>query len=114
MPDKYFFDFLRGGFDGDGTFYSYYDPRWRSSFMFYTVFASASKKHTMWLQGKLYNVLKLKGHINRGGGGVYQLKYAKQESLVLLRRMYHSKEVICLKRKRLKIEKALAIIGVTL
>src|SRR3989344_1036593 len=29
IPDKYFFDFLRGHFDGDGTFYSYWDPRWK-------------------------------------------------------------------------------------
>ena len=35
VPDKYFFDFLRGCFDGDGYSYSYWDPRWRSSFMFY-------------------------------------------------------------------------------
>src|SRR3989344_5404579 len=41
IPDAYFFDFLRGHFDGDGTFYSYWDPRWKSSFMFYTVFISA-------------------------------------------------------------------------
>ena len=25
IPNKYFFDFLRGHFDGDGTFYSYID-----------------------------------------------------------------------------------------
>ena len=42
IPDKYFFDFLRGHFDGDGTFYSYFDPRWKSSYLFYTVFISAS------------------------------------------------------------------------
>ena len=35
IPDKYFFDFLRGCFDGDGCFYSYWDKRWRSSHMFY-------------------------------------------------------------------------------
>ena len=45
IPDKYFFDFLRGCFDGDGCFYSYWDPRWRSSHMFYLGFASASVKH---------------------------------------------------------------------
>ena len=50
IPDEFFFDFLRGHFDGDGTFYSYWDPRWRSSFMFYTVFISASKNHIAWLQ----------------------------------------------------------------
>src|SRR3989344_7733317 len=42
IPDKYFFHFLRGAFDGDGCTYSYWDPRWKSSFMFYLCFASAS------------------------------------------------------------------------
>jgi len=27
IPNKYFFDFLRGHFDGDGSCYSYWDPR---------------------------------------------------------------------------------------
>jgi hypothetical protein len=34
VPDIFFFDFLRGCFDGDGTFYSYWDKRWKSSFMY--------------------------------------------------------------------------------
>jgi len=55
IPSKYFFDFLRGHFDGDGSFYSYWDPRWRSSFMFYTVFVSASKNHIEWLQKFILN-----------------------------------------------------------
>src|SRR3989338_7960663 len=49
VTDEYFFDFLRGHFDGDGSFYSYWDPRWKSSYMFYTVFISASKNHINWL-----------------------------------------------------------------
>ena len=53
IPNKYFFDFLRGCFDGDGCFYSYWDPRWRSSHMFYLEFVSASKKHINWLQNEL-------------------------------------------------------------
>src|SRR3989344_1701616 len=52
IPNNYFFDFLRGHFDGDGTFYSYWDPRWKSSYMYYTVFISASKKHIPWLRGE--------------------------------------------------------------
>ncbi len=40
IPDEYFFDFLRGCFDGDGCSYSYWDPRWKSSFMFYISFTS--------------------------------------------------------------------------
>lgn len=50
IPDKYFFDFLRGVFDGDGSIYSYYDKRWRSSFLFYLSFSSASNKFIAWLQ----------------------------------------------------------------
>ena len=34
VPRLYMMDFLRGHFDGDGSFFSYFDPRWRSSFMF--------------------------------------------------------------------------------
>ena len=112
MPDKYFFDFLRGHFDGDGTFYSYWDPRWRSSFMFYTVFISASRRHIDWLQKQIYIFLKIKGHFTKGRNkSCYQLKYAKKDSLKLLPKMYYSRDVICLRRKRLKIKKALDIMG---
>lgn len=112
IPDKYFFDFLRGHFDGDGTFYSYWDPRWKSSFMFYTEFISASRKHINWLRNKLFRFLKVKGHITGGfKGSIFQLKYAKKESLVVLRRMYYGSNIIYLSRKRLKIQKALSILG---
>lgn len=43
IPEKYFFHFVRGCFDGDGSVYSYFDPRWRKNFMFYTSFTSGSK-----------------------------------------------------------------------
>ncbi len=115
IPEKYFFDFLRGHLDGDGTFYSYWDPRWKSSFMFYTVFISASKEHIEWIRYKLFKILMVKGHITKDSGKTtYQLKYAKNDSLKLLRKIYYSDDVICLKRKRLKIRKALAIIGAKL
>lgn len=109
VPQKYFFDFLRGHFDGDGTFYSYWDPRWRSSFMFYTEFLSASEEHILWLRKTIDNFLHIHGHLNksRRAGSVFQLKYAKKESLKLLKRMYYNKSVICLKRKKDKIAKAL-------
>lgn len=41
IPDRYFADFLRGHLDGDGCTYSYWDRRWKSSFMLYTTFVSA-------------------------------------------------------------------------
>ena len=115
IPDKYFFDFLRGHFDGDGTFYSYWDPRWRSSFMFYTEFISASIKHINWLRKKITAFLGIKGHVTHDGlKSTYQLKYAKKESLILLKKIYYSDEIKYLNRKYLKIKKALAIIGLHL
>lgn len=107
IPDEYFFDFLRGHFDGDGTFYSYWDSRWKSSFMFYTVFVSASKNHIDWLRRKINKMVNLRGHITNHNNSLYQLKYAKKESLVLISQMYRSKNIICLPRKRLKIKTAL-------
>lgn len=112
VPDEYFFDFLRGHFDGDGTFYSYWDSRWRSSFMFYTVITSASKKHIDWLREKITEAAGTKGHITKSkNDSLYQLKYAKSESLKLLPKIYYNENIICLKRKYSKIEKALKING---
>ena len=115
IPNKYFFDFLRGHFDGDGTFYSFWDKRWKSSFMFYVVFISASKAHIEWLRQKISNNLKIHGHITQDGEKrSYQLKYAKKESLKLIKKLYYSENNVYLPRKYLKIQKALAIIGATL
>ncbi|MBX4211073.1 hypothetical protein KW783_03840 [Candidatus Parcubacteria bacterium] len=111
IPEKYFFDFLRGSFDGDGCTYSYWDPRWKSSFMLYTVFVSASKKHVEWIRASVNRLIGLNGHITKSGNqACYQLKYAKYESLKLLKKIYTGPELIFLKRKKLKIDKALAII----
>lgn len=115
IPKKYFFDFLRGHLDGDGTFYSYWDPRWRSSFMFYTVFISASRNHIYWIRRELFKLLATKGHINENKSkSTIELKYAKRESLILLKKIYHPKGAMCLSRKRLKIQRALSMIGIGL
>lgn len=112
IPDRYFFDFLRGSLDGDGTFYSYWDPRWRSSFMYYLCFVSASKKHLDWLRASLVHFLGVRGHVTHArGASWYQLKYAKNESLKIIKKMYYSKSVPCLQRKRKKIFLALATQG---
>ena len=113
IPQNYFFDFLRGVFDGDGCFYSYWDPRWRSSFMFYTEFVSASRDFINWVRFEIFRSSGIKGHLNKAkrDGSCYQLKYAKSESLVVLRAMYYKNDVMCLSRKKLKIQKALGIIG---
>lgn len=115
IPSEYFFDFLRGHLDGDGTFFSYWDPRWRSSFMFYTAFLSASERHILWLREIISDKICIKGHITKTGKApMYELKYAKTESLKLLPRLYYNADVVCLSRKREKIEKALAVVDKTL
>jgi hypothetical protein len=111
IPNEYFFDFLRGHLDGDGTFYSYWDKRWKSSYMFYTVFISASEKHLKWLQEKNNNILNIKGHFCKAGS-IFQLKYAKAESLQLLSKIYYNKKIPHLPRKRIKINRALKIINI--
>jgi hypothetical protein len=112
IPNEHFFDFLRGHYDGDGTFYSYWDSRWRSSYMFYTVFTSASKEHILWLRGKILDRVGIGGHIaTTGKTPMYQLRYAKSDSLKLLPKLYYNAGVVCLSRKRRKIEAALAVIG---
>ena len=110
IPERYFFDFLRGHLDGDGSFHAYWDPRWHSSFMFYTTFTSASKAHIDWIRATLGNILEIKGAIdNTPRKSVYQLKYAKTESLKLIPRLYYHSGVVCLSRKRKKIEEILKV-----
>ena len=113
VPDKYFFDFLRGVFDGDGCTHSYWDPRWRSSFMFYLIFASASPSFLNWLRKKIELKTGAYGHVTGPikKNACMQLKYAKRESLLVLRKIYGGPNPIYLSRKHLKITKMLAIVG---
>ena len=66
IPPRYFFDFLRGHFDGDGSFYSYWDKRWRSSFMHYLQFISASRNHILWMKAELFKKKRMcRAHIQK-------------------------------------------------
>lgn len=103
IPRKYFFDFLRGCFDGDGSCYSYWDPRWTSSFMFYITFSSGSLSYLKWLKFRLKNSLKINGHIDTSRRS-WQLRYAKKEAKMLFGKMYYKKDLPCLKRKYKKLK----------
>lgn len=108
---RYFFDYLRGYFDGDGCSYSYYDRVYNNSYRFYISFASGSEKHFDWLRSKLNAYIGIKGSISRKFGSTnVQLKYAKREAVILAKKMYHHKDLVCLKRKRLKVYRSLKII----
>ena len=110
IPDKYFADFLRGHLDGDGCTYSYWDKRWKNSFLLYTVFMTASLRHLEWLQKMIKDIYGLKGRINFHRA-YFNLRYAKKDSLILLNRIYYKNNLPCLRRKKLKIQKALLIIN---
>ncbi|KKT96715.1 MAG: Intein-containing protein [Parcubacteria group bacterium GW2011_GWA2_45_15] len=113
IPSKYFFDFLRGCFDGDGYSYSYWDPRWRSSFMFYMGLVSASEDFIDWVRMEVRQRLGISGHIGKVKkiSICYQLKYSKYEGIILVKALYKNNRGVFLKRKRLKIMKCLAIIN---
>jgi hypothetical protein len=111
IPKKYFFDFLRGAFDGDGSFHSYYDKRWKSSFMMYVYFYSASLNHIQWLRSEIKELIGIEGYITKNRkDSVVVLRYAKKESFKLLLRMYRH-PFPSLSRKYLKINKALGILS---
>lgn len=110
IPDKYFADFLRGHLDGDGCTYSYWDKRWRNSFMFYTVFMSASKKHLEWMRDKIYSLYEIEGKLSTHQNSMYHLRFAKNSSLVLIGKIYYKSPIPCLERKYSKILGALGII----
>lgn len=112
IPKKYFFDFLRGCFDGDGTFYSYWDKRWKSSFMYYLALYSASFNFLNWIHNEVKKELGINGHLSTVPiKSTIVLRYAKREALILLKHIYGSADCTCLSRKRLKIISALNIIG---
>ena len=108
IPNKYFFDFLRGHFDGDGYCYSYWDKRWKSSFMFYLGFISASIEHILWLRNRIKKNLQIEGHITNGKR-VIQLKYAKKQARMIISKLYYQKNLLFLSRKHKKLEKIIKI-----
>lgn len=110
VPQVYFVDFLRGYFDGDGFTYSYWDKRWKSSFLLYLGFVSASLGFMEWMKTRIDCFYGIKGTIKSCGKAAFQLVYGKKGSIVLISKLYYHNKVICLKRKKLKIWKALRII----
>jgi hypothetical protein len=111
IPDEFFFDFLRGLFDGDGCTYSYWDPRWRSSFMMYISFASASLAFILWLQNEIKEKIDVTGHISaQKDKPFFQLRYAKKDCQAVIKCMYKTTSKLFLTRKYLKILASLDIV----
>lgn len=98
IPDKYFFNFLRGHLDGDGSIRNYQDSVYPNSERLYVRFCSASLKHIQWLQQKIVSLLDINGFITKGENECL-LNFAKRDSLKLLPRLYYAKNIPYLKRK---------------
>lgn len=100
IPDKYFFDFLRGHLDGDGHISVYKDPIYPNSQRLYVRFACASLKHLQWIQEQIQLFIKIKGNIQQGTKGYFELRYPKAKSKILLNAIYYKKYLPSLERKR--------------
>ncbi len=115
IPQRYFGDFVRGYFDGDGCVYfshlQYADrknPRW----VLLTLFTSGSR---LFLDS-LWNALKLNGiH----GGSLkkkergFELVFSHSDSVALHHIMYHTAKIpeLYLPRKRTKLERAIRVLN---
>ncbi|MFC1807551.1 hypothetical protein ACFL0T_04205 [Candidatus Omnitrophota bacterium] len=106
IPKKYMSDFLRGHIDGDGSVRAYQDKVYKNSERLYTIFNSASLKHLNWIHESISSLYALNGKL-RSGTRIWQLVYAKKESILLLNKLYYNKDVPCLKRKRDQVKKYL-------
>ena len=109
VPDEWMRDFLRGCIDGDGSIVTYidrYNTFKKSTYVYtriYLSLVSASPRFVEWLRETLRRVVGVSGEVSvrrlEGRNDVWRLRYAKREALRLLRWMYYSSDVPCLRRK---------------
>ncbi len=117
VPDQYFRDFLRGHLDGDGTVltyidtYSSYKNRRYTYTRLYVKFISASKPHIFWLSETISTLINVKGsltkYVNKYQTTMWTLKFAKKESIILLKWIYYDPLLPALRRKQLLVNELL-------
>ncbi len=106
LPDDYFADFVRGLYDGDGTFWTAWDKRWPKSFVYYLGLSSASMEFVIWIKTQLTRLYGVKGYIH-GGKGAYTIRYVKGDTRRLFKIMYYKPDLLYLRRKHDKIRRAI-------
>jgi AraC-like DNA-binding protein len=110
VPDEWFRDFLRGCIDGDGSVVTYVD-RYHAdknpSYVYARVYVSvvsASRAFVDWLRASTRRLVRISGDLgvrrSPPRSDLWRLRYAKRESLELLRWIYCAPDVSCLQRKR--------------
>jgi hypothetical protein len=104
IPDEYYSHFLRGLFDGDGTTYAYHDPRWKSSYLYYIGFTSASILFLDYLLLANMRLIGTEGRSVRKSARAYILGYGKKDSYKIYLAMYRNANGLFLTRKKVKLE----------
>ncbi len=110
VPGKYFFDFVRGEWDGDGTIYCSEDKRWKNSYVVSIAFASGSLEFLQWLQKEINRRIGTTGHIQENVRAM-QLRYARKDSKKLFDAMFYDDDLPHLSRKFAKAEKIFKMTG---
>lgn len=122
IPDKYFPDYLRGCIDGDGSIITYpdtyncYKGRQYTTQRLFIKVVSASERHIVWLRDRIRQLTRLHGAIikkhprDEKHVPLWELKFAKKESLQIIQWIYYLPSVPCLERKRITAERAVEII----
>lgn len=110
IPEEYFADFLRGNLDGDGYTTSFWDKLFPKSFRFYLAFVSGSINYLEWMENEIERMYGIKGKIQPKVRS-FQLKYSKKVAILLVKILYNRENLVCLQRKRSKINAALSIIN---
>lgn len=100
IPDKYFFDFLRGIIDGDGGFIEY-----GTKFRFFV--CSGSRKFLDWLFNKVKSFVEVKGGWITDEKDVYRLEFGIRDSLKIAKAIYQDENKPKLTRKYKVVEKYL-------
>lgn len=110
VPDAHFADFFRGCIDGDGSIVTYIDRYHESKnerYVYerlYVTLVSASQPFLDWIRATMNRLIGVTGAIcmsrRSNRRAIYGLRYAKRESVLVLRWMYYAADVRCLARKR--------------
>jgi len=112
VPDESFVHFFRGCIDGDGSIVTYvdrYNTFKKATYVYVRLYLSivcASPAFLEWLRAMIERLMGFTGSliVEKKSSGrrhdIWRLKYAKRESLALVRWMYADREAPSLRRKR--------------